>query len=189
MMRALSMHDLDAQQIKAITEYMFLPDNPIKADATIVLGQTLWQRPLQKAVEIYRAGLSGTLIFTGGFNPKLVGYEALEMQKAWLQMGYPPDKVLIDTKATNTMENILNAKKLLEESGLYKTGMLINLISINWHMRRALETIRHVFSGHNLQIGVVNYPSKYCEPHTWHQNVQGARLVQTEMAKIKAYSL
>lgn len=188
-MQVLAMHDLDAQQINDITEYMFLPDNPIKADATIVLGQTLWQRPLQRAIEIHQAGMAGKLIFTGGFNPKLGGYEALEMQKAWKKMGYPLDNVLIDTKATNTMENILNSKTLLEESGLYKTGMQINLISINWHMRRALETISHVFSGNNLQVGVVNYPSKYCEPHTWHQNVQGARLIQTEVAKIKAYGL
>lgn len=183
------MRPLDEVRIKQMTEYMFLPDAPLEADATIVLGQTLWQRPLTKAAELYQAGLTGKLLFTGGYNPKLGGYEALEMQNAWVQMGHPLNSVLVDPEATNTMENMLNAKKLLEISGVYKAGMAINLISINWHMRRAVETLRRVFGGNNVQLGAVNYPSKYCEPHTWYQNAEGARLLQTEMAKIKQYGL
>lgn len=183
------MRRLDEDRIKQITEYMFLPDSPLKADATIVLGQTLWQRPLKKAIELYQAGLTDKLIFTGGYNPKLGSCEAREMQKTWAKTGYPSNALLIDSEATNTRENMVNAKQLLQESGLCKAGMAINLISINYHMRRAVQTLRQVFDGSEIQLGIVNYPSKYCEPHTWHQHVEGVRLIQTEMAKIKQYGL
>lgn len=183
------MNFLDEEQIKQITAYMFLPDSPVKADATIVLGQTLWQRPFQKAIEIYKAGMSGKLVFTGGYNPKLGGCEALEMKNAWEKLGYPLDDLLIDSEATNTRENMVNAKHLLQVAGLYKAGMAINLISINYHMRRAVQTLRQVFDRSEIQLGVVNYPSKYCEPHTWRQNAEGVRLIQLEMAKINAYGL
>lgn len=183
------MHDLDAQQIKAITEYMFLPDNPIKADATIVLGQTLWQRPFQKAVEIYKAGLSGKLVFTGGYNAKLGSSEALEMKKAWTQLGFPTEDVLLDVQATNTMENMANARALMQEAGLLHSPSKINLISISYHMRRAVETLKHAFDNIPIELGLANYPSQLCVKESWFLNLQGSKLLLEELEKIKKYNL
>lgn len=181
------MIDLSSYQIREITEYMFLPDVPLKADATIVLGQTLWHRPFQKSIEIYRSGLSGKLIFTGGFNPKIGNHEALCMKRAWIEMGYCADDFLIDTEATNTMENMQNAKALMEKAELLRSGVAINLITINYHMRRAAETLKYVFADKSLQLGIINYPSKYCEPDTWFDDQQGRSLVLNEFTKIKKY--
>lgn len=183
------MHPLDEVRIKQITEYMFLPDNPIKADATIVLGQTLWQRPFQKAVELYKAGLSGKLVFTGGYNPKLGSHEALEMRKAWTQLGFSPEDVLLDVEATNTMENMVNARALMHEAGLLHNPLKINLVSISYHMRRAVETLKGVFDNTPIELGFANYPSKLCVTETWFLNPQGAKLVLEELEKIKKYNL
>lgn len=181
------MVELDDQRIKSISEYMFIPDKPLKADVTIILGQTLWQRPLQKGVELYEAGISGRLIFTGGFNPKLGCREALQMKIAWLEMGYPLDDILIDSEATNTMENMQNARSLMSRSGLLRSPTIVNLVSINYHMRRAAETLKHVFASDSLQLGIVNYPSKHCSPNFWHDNPKGRSLVINEIFKIKKY--
>ena len=177
------------QQIKALTEYMFVPDNILKANVTIVLGQTLWKRPLEKAAELYQAKLAGTLVFTGGYNKKIGGFEALEMENSWAnRFGLPLDNVLIESTSTNTMENMSNTKLLLEELGLLGGCLNINIVTINYHMRRAIETCRVVF-GSAHYVGAVNYPSQYCDSKSWYQNSQGEKLILTESDKIRKYLL
>lgn len=177
---------LNHDRIRVLTEYMFVEDSPLKADVTLVLGQTRWQRPLAKAIELYEAGLSGTLVFTGGYNKKLGGIEAPAMRDAWAKKGYPMTHVLVDTEATNTLENMINSRQLLEVSGIFKPGLRINLVSINYHMRRALETLRHVWGG-GLEVGIANYPSQYCDPASWYENNLGRELILTEFEKIEKY--
>jgi len=175
------------QKINDLTEYMFLPDNILKANITIVLGQTLWQRPLAKAVELYKDNLAGILVFTGGYNKNIAGFEALEMQNSWSnELGLPLDNVLVESKSTNTMENMLNTKILLEELGLMGGGLNINVVTINYHMRRAIETCKVVFGDSNY-LGVVNYPSQYCDPKSWFKNSHGEKLIWNEFNKIKKY--
>lgn len=180
------MNTLNADQISALTDSMFVPDRVLPADVTIVLGQTLWQRPLQKAVALYQAGQTGTVIFTGGYNTRLGAAEALNMQSAWVEMGYPLNDVLVDAAASNTLENMINAKTLLESAGLYRQDLCVNLVSINYHMRRALETLKRVW-GHEVRVGIANYPSKYCHPLHWFENDTGRQLILTEAEKIKKY--
>lgn len=177
---------LDAAQIRALTDYMFVPDRVLPADVTIVLGQTRWHRPLERAISLYEAGLAGTLIFTGGFNARLDAAEAFKMQEAWVDKAYPLRHVLVDTNATNTLENMINAKRLLESNGLFRQDLSINLVSINYHMRRALETLRLVW-GQEIHVGIANYPSQYCHPMHWSENDTGRQLILTEVRKIQKY--
>ncbi len=181
------MIELDEQRIRQIADYVFLPDRPLFADVTIVLGQTLWHRPFQKSIEIYKSGAAGKMIFTGGFNPKLGGAEALRMKRAWTRLGYCQDDVLIDVAATNTMENMQNAKALMENENLLKNGMVINIIAISYHMRRAIETLKQVLDDDSMQIGIINYPSKHCAPDTWFHSQTGRALVFGEIMKIETY--
>lgn len=181
------MIELSEPNLRQITDYVFLPDCPIFADATIVLGQTLWQRPFLKSIEVYKAGAAGKVIFTGGFNPTLGSAEALRMKRAWARLGYCLNDVLVDRHARNTLENIKNARALMARANLLKCGMAINVIAISYHMRRAIETLRQVFSDELLQIGIINYPSKYCPPDTWFKDPRGRSLVIGELIKIEKY--
>lgn len=166
---------------------MFPPNRPLKADFTIVLGQTLWARPLKKVVELYKSGLSGCIIFTGGFNEKLGTSEAICMADGWMQLGYPETDLIIDQFAKNTMENMINAKAIFESKAFFNTTPKINIVTINFHMRRALETFKYVFADRTYDIGIVSYPSIYCDPRTWHLNKKGRMLVMTELQKIHQY--
>ncbi len=177
---------LDSPSIAGITDYMFVPDDVLDADATIVLGMTLWERPLQKAMELQRDGQAGTLVFSGGYNPKIGDYEALKMRDYWIRGGFPGNKPLVDPRSTNTRENMENSRKLLAERGILRHGARINIISINYHMRRAVETFRDVF-GTDVNLGVANYMSKYCHPLGWFDDVQGRELLLGEVQKIRRY--
>jgi hypothetical protein len=181
------MIELNVPYLRQITDYVFLPDRPLIADATIVLGQTLWHRPFQKSIEIYKAGAAGKVIFTGGFNPTLGCAEALRMKRAWARLGYCLNDVLVDRHASNTLENIQNAKALMAGTNLLKCGMAINVIAISYHMRRAIETLKHVFSDELLQIGIINYPSRYCPPDHWFNDPIGRSLVIGELIKLEKY--
>lgn len=172
--------------IEMITNYMFVPDSTLKADATIVLGMTLWHRPVIKAIEVHLKDLAGTLIFSGGLNQKLGEIEAFKMLALWMELGHSPAHVLIETQSINTYENMTYSKALLEKNGLYTDQMRINIVAINYHMRRAVETFRAVFGNH-IPLGIVNYPSIHCHPESWFDNREGKELILTEIAKINRY--
>jgi vancomycin permeability regulator SanA len=180
------MINLDDRLIKDLTDFMFVDDQIINADLTIVLGQTLYQRPLQKALGIYLSGQAGKLIFSGGNNPRLHGAEAELMLGHWLALGYETKDILIDCLSVNTLENMVNAKAIAEDAGIYRHKLRINIVSINFHMRRAIETFRLVW-GTNHILGAANYPSKYCDKKTWQSNTKGLELVISEYAKMVKY--
>lgn len=177
---------LDPESISAITEYMFVPDDVLDADATIVLGMSLWHRPLQKAMELHQDGVAGRLVFSGGYNPKISAVESLAMKTLWIERGFPEQCLLIDAHAGNTRENMENSRGLLLRHGMLRHGMSINIISISYHMRRAAETFREVF-GPGVNLGIANYPSMHCDPHAWFANCQGRDLVLGEAMKIQKY--
>lgn len=178
---------LEASSIATLTDYMFLKDNVLDADVTIVLGQTRWERPLERALELYSQGLAGTVVLTGGFNPRLGTTEAQKMQEAWLSMGHGKESLIIESRASNTMENMVYSHKLLKDNGVLRNCKKVNVVSINYHMRRSVETFRHVFSDIEIELGVVNYPSIYCSPESWHLNPRGRELIITEYDKIQSY--
>ena len=60
------MRSPDKHLQELVTRLLFLPDNPVAADATLVLGMSLWQSPLKAAVRLFRGGSAGTLVFSGG---------------------------------------------------------------------------------------------------------------------------
>lgn len=172
--------------IDALAEYMFVPNRPLVADATIVLGMTLWQRPLARALELFNEGKTGIMIFSGGYNAKLNASEAGQMESAWTKLGTSYTDILIDDQSSNTRENMLNSKKLLTNIGSLSDDMTINIVAISYHMRRCVETFRDVF-GNKISLGISNYPSKYCDPELWHLNQQGRRLIIGEAIKILHY--
>ncbi len=176
----------DSPSIQHISGYMFVPDDVLEADATIVLGMTLWERPLQKAMELHQSGKAGALVFSGGHNPRIGGCEALQMRDRWIRQGYPENQLLIDSSATNTRENMAHSRSLLAQRGMLRHGARINIIAISYHMRRAVETFRDVF-GADVTAGIVNYPSKYCDPVRWFENSRGRELVLGEAMKIRKY--
>lgn len=177
---------LSPDSIEQITDFMFVPEVPLPADATIVFGMTLWHRPIEKAVSMYREGRAGRLVLTGGHNPAIGAVEAIEMWRKARELGVPDSDLLLEPKATNTRENIVNTHALLRSDGQSPQALRINLVTINYHVKRVLLTFDDVCgAGHRL--GVASYPSRYCPPDAWFRTEQGRRNVLGELAKIAAY--
>jgi uncharacterized SAM-binding protein YcdF (DUF218 family) len=173
-------------QIDALTHFIFVPDNALKADATIVLGMSLWHRPLARAVDLYRQGLSGQLVLCGGYNQKIGAVEALEMYRKAKSIGIPDSDILVDSDSRNTAENFSNAVSLIKANGIEATRSVVNIVAIHFHIRRALLTAQNIFD-HGVQFGTVTYPSVYYTSKTWHETEAGRRNVLDEIEKIARY--
>lgn len=176
----------EAVALVEIGQYMFLPDEPVDADLTIVLGMSLVHRPVARAIQLHAEQRAGMLIFSGGYNVKIGACEADQMLELWSAKGQPTEHVLLERTASNTMENMRAVKRVLMQANLLRSDMRVNLVTIAYHMRRALETFREVF-GTEICVGTANYPSEYCPPDGWAQNDRGRALVLGEFEKIRRY--
>lgn len=131
--------------ITQVGDYIFAPDNPLDADVAIVLGMSDWRRPVMRAVELYQDGRVRRLLFTGGYNSKIEATEATEMAAVALASGVPEADILVEPRATHTDQNMTFSKELLESSiGLAELRSIL-LVTIHYHIRRAIIAARRQF--------------------------------------------
>ncbi len=124
-----------------IYRYSFVIED-IKADAAIVLGAAVWgdspspvfRERINHAINLYKDGKVDYLIFTGGVGNADELAES-EMAKVYaIDKGIPENAILTETSSTITLENIQEAKKLMNQTGL-KTALIV---SDPIHMKRAM---------------------------------------------------
>lgn len=180
----LSVNDLGGVAHRAITEFVFQLDNPVEADYTVVLGMSLWARPVDVACALYDRGIAGKLIFTGGYNHRIGGTEAEAMAVKALAAGIPPGDIFCESCAAHTRENLEFSWNIMKAVSC-SVGS-VNLIVINYHVTRALFTARSVFPP-EIRLGHVSYPSIYFGRESWQLSERGRRDVFNELSKLQAY--
>ncbi len=117
------------------------------------------------------------IVFTGGQGSPLHGSvtEADVAKEIWASLGLAPDRVLYETRARNTYENVLLTRQILQP----KPGDTWLLVTSAGHMPRAMGIFRQ--AGWN----VTPWPVNYTTGHTlrdWYDAPFGTRLNQTEWA-------
>jgi uncharacterized SAM-binding protein YcdF (DUF218 family) len=115
-----------------------------KADAGIVLGASLWndlpspglRERLDRSIELYRAGVFPRIIVTGGLDAGGATItEAEGMRNYLLEHGVPESAILLEPDSRSTHQNLLNAQKILTNSG----GSKAVIITHRYHGARALD--------------------------------------------------
>ncbi|MDX2150725.1 MAG: YdcF family protein [Bryobacteraceae bacterium] len=108
---------------RVLWNYHQLGHTPIRADAIIGLG-TNDLRVAAFAARLYHEGFGKVLVFTGG-----VAHQGDLLATPWARpeaevfaeaaeaAGVPRDKILLETKASNTSENLRFSRRLLEGRG------------------------------------------------------------------------
>jgi uncharacterized SAM-binding protein YcdF (DUF218 family) len=103
---------------------------PQRADAIIVLGGGVFDRPPQ-AAELFKAGLAGRIIVTGDG-------DCDENRLALVARGVPESAIEVECRSRTTWENAKFTEPLLKAAGARKV-----IIVTSWyHSRRALNTFR-----------------------------------------------
>ena len=123
-------------------------DQAQPADAIIVLGAAAYDaRPspvfeerIRHGLALYRQGYAPVLLFTGGYGNGAPFAESQVARKYALQQGIPDSAIMIEAVSRNTRENLLQARKLMQERGLHR----VIVVSDPLHMSRALRLSREL---------------------------------------------
>lgn len=109
-------------------EYMQLHEPIQKASCIVGLGCYNTDIPVW-AAELYHQGLSPKILFSGGLgrNTKTMwsGSEAERFAEIAMVHGVPEKDILLENKSTNTAQNILFTRKVLEENGIASSPLLV----------------------------------------------------------------
>ena len=131
------------QLAKKLCEYLKLNQVLEKSDCILVLG-TYDERLAVRGAELHLQSYAPLIVFSGGFGQFAKDNwgeaEADHFKKIALAMGVPEKDILIENKSTNTGENILFTRKLLEKSGLNPESFI--LVQKPYMERRSYATFK-----------------------------------------------
>ena len=158
-------------------------------DVGLVFGtMKALRESVEKAAELYQSQYVNKLLVSGGYNKKFAKVESDLMAKELVKLGVPDESIIKERKSTNTLENVLFSKDLLDkELGLENINTIVAVVK-NYHSRRALMTIRKHFP-QRIKLLAYPYICDYC-PFTsenWANSDNGREKVIEELQKIEEY--
>ena len=115
------------QPLQVIWDYLRLGQKPEKSDCIVGFGNFNTDIA-RRAAELYHQGLAPKILFTGGLGRNTEGLlpepEAVRFARVAMECGVPEEDILLEDRSTNTKENILFTRQLLEEKNLPHSHIL-----------------------------------------------------------------
>lgn len=112
-----------------------------------------------------------------------VALGACYMRDQAVQMGVPPEAILVENNSLHTLENAEMVLALLKQHQMRR----IILVTSPFHQQRTYLTFAKVFQPHGIEI--INHYAKTGEwhPATWFLSSEYRKLVRSEEERIKTY--
>lgn len=109
------------EPLQVLWDYLGMHQAPRKAD--IIIGFGNFNTDIaRRAAQLYHQGYAPKILFTGGLGRNTTHLftepEALRFAKTAMACGVPEADILLEDASTNTKENILFMRRLLEERGI-----------------------------------------------------------------------
>ena len=117
------------------------------ADCIIVLGARVWPdgrmsatllRRCERALELWREGRAPGMIACGGCGEDEPAAEGLVMRDWLAGAGVPAENVIAETASVNTLQNLRNARAIMEAQG-WRSAIVV---TSDYHVQRALWIAR-----------------------------------------------
>ena len=144
-------------------DYHQMNHNLQKADCIFVLGNTD-ERTIERGIELYHQGFAKQMVIAGGFG-KITSKiwkepEAEKFAKIAMQAAVPKESILLETRSTNTGENIQFVRALLKEKGIEYHSFIV--VTKPYMERRAYATFKKNWAEKaiqvsSLQVSYTNY--------------------------------
>ena len=132
--------------VEALWDYHDMHHEPRPVDVGIGLGSHDLGVATHTA-NLYRQGLFPAIVFSGANAPTTVERfprgEAVHYREHAISLGVPDEAIMVETRATNTSENLTYTRDLLVTAGIVRASVL--LISRPYQQRRAYATCRKVW--------------------------------------------
>jgi uncharacterized SAM-binding protein YcdF (DUF218 family) len=138
--------DADRTDARTIWDFHQMGHELKPCSAAIALG-SLDLGVATTTADLYHAGMFPTVVFTGDTSAatqaRFPRGEATHYREHALSLGVPDKAILLESKATNTGQNIGFSREVLENAGIKVTTLL--LISMPYMQRRAYATCRKLW--------------------------------------------
>ena len=176
---------MNQDEINKITEYIFINFKPQKADLAIVFG-TRHKEPLLKIYELYKNGFVSKILLSGGINKKTGKNEAKEMSKYLIKIGINKNDLVLESKSTNSLENVLFSRKKIDKCIGFNKVKKIILITKHYHSRRVMMTIKKHFPK-SVKLIPITYKVYGFTKDNWNELSIGKEKVLGEWRRIPKY--
>jgi uncharacterized SAM-binding protein YcdF (DUF218 family) len=181
----LSEIDVNELSREQITKILFGDerDNRKSGDCIFVYGGKGIER-VQKAVELYNRGRAKYILFSGGLKyGTYTRAEAITMKDNAIKFGVPAEAILTEELSNNTKENAISSLFTLENKFGIHTITNLLIVSIPWHYRRCLLTLKTYYPKW------INYtwcPANYekCQFNNWWKYSESYEYVIKEATNI-----
>jgi hypothetical protein len=173
---------------EALTRFLFLKDEPALVDLCFVLGCPAVSS-MQPAVDLFLSGLTRKILISG-FGPLSEQEPECEFFKRYaLERGVPEEMIYLESKATNTLENFVFSRPVIENEIGWQNVESVAISGKPFHMRRALMTARAHWPGHLRYLMLPSNHPDDVPAETWWQSERGRRYVLSELKAIGSYAL
>ena len=184
--------------IEDITKFIFIKDEPEKADIIFIPGSSNWVLA-ETAARLYKEGKAEKIMPSGMYfyqfgrfmNERVTDErykgiyetEAEFLASVLIKNGVPDEDVIREEKATNTYENAIYSKELLREMKFRIKSAII--CPQAFHARRALMTYSHLFPDTKLYVVPTN--TQNITADNWYNTERGRQVVLGELRKCGEY--
>jgi uncharacterized SAM-binding protein YcdF (DUF218 family) len=177
----MTVHDLPA-----IADYVIPTVAEGRADLGLLFGTRHGVEEFcAAAYALWQRGMFPKLLVSGGASAGLAEPEAEAIAARLVQMGMPPEALLLETAATNTGENVVLSRRLAEEAFGQDSIKSLLVIGKLCSMRRYLMTLERHWPQPRRFACAVNYFG--VERERWHEHDEFRRRVLAEFTKIPEY--
>ena len=184
--------------IEDITKFIFIKDEPEKADIIFIPGSSNWVLA-ETAARLYKEGKAEKIMPSGMYfyqfgrfmNERVTDErykgvyrtEAEFLASVLIKNGVPEENVIKEERATNTYENAIYSKELLREMKFRIKSAII--CPQAFHARRALMTYSHLFPDTKLYVVPTN--TQNITSGNWYNTERGRQVVLGELRKCGEY--
>lgn len=177
------MNDAQLRQIEEYLDLKTIP--PVPVDLLFVFGTRLAE-PALIAADYLKRNAARYVVLTGGPNRYLAGTEAEAHFKILSGLGVPSDRIILENRSSNTLENVTFAVPKIREALNIDSVQTIAAVVKWYHCRRAIMTLKQ-----NLPIKARYYALTY-EPESigrtnWWMTDESRRRVLKEWDNIPRY--
>lgn len=134
---------------------------------------------MEYAFRLYQEGLADRLLLSGG--PLYADMTEADLLRRHAQvLGVPEGKIIVEPRATNTYQNALYSRELMEYYGLHSAIV----VSSPYHMRRVRALFDEVYAGSDIRLVYLPVEDSWFDPERWWESAGGRRLVLAEYLKL-----
>ena len=105
---------------------------------------------VEEAAKLYRGGIVGKVLITGGISPynqDQENSEAVWLASYALECGIAERDLLVEREATCSEENVRNSLDLLKGNGCNPCAMSYVVVSSDFHLKRCVTLLRNALGG------------------------------------------